>query len=312
MVHSCYRHQETSQKQLKNEEILLENVQLSLTKNLSRAPPKERENIQKFWKLYNKIPSSFRYLALDGLLHQSCFPQLSYLSESLQLLTKVNFLEILPKEISFKILQYMDPTTLCRASQTCQKWKTICDSDELWKRMCTQHINKKCTKCGWGLPLMSHHFDCIPVERTNSQPPKKRLKSSSCISFKPLDPLPASPEIVTLPRPWKHIFAERSGVAKNWKKLKYDEKDLIGHTDVVKCLYYDESKGLLISASNDCTLRAWNTATGVCIGILKGHTKSVRGVQFDNSKIISCSMDKTIKIWNRKTFECVRTMDSAL
>jgi F-box/WD-40 domain protein MET30 len=46
----------------------------------------------------------------------------------------------------------------------------------------------------------------------------------------------------------------------------------------------------------------------VCLAILKGHTDVVRGVQFDDSKIISCSMDKTIRIWSLGTFECVRVI----
>ena len=54
---------------------------------------------------------------------------------------------------------------------------------------------------------------------------------------------------------------------------------------------------------------AWNTDTGICLAILKGHSGVVRGVQFDNSKIISCSMDKTIRIWSLKTFECVRVIE---
>lgn len=85
-------------------------------------------------------------------------------------------------------------------------------------------------------------------------------------------------------------------------------------------LYYSEARAFLITGSADTTLRyvirkieyadwlysAWNTDTGVCLAIFKGHTGVVRGVQFDNSKIISCSMDKTIRIW---TFECVRVIE---
>jgi F-box/WD-40 domain protein MET30 len=180
--------------------------------------------------------------------------------------------------------------------------------------MCEQHINKKCTKCGWGLPLMSHQ--AIVAEKKRPISPIKPSSSKkicpddrSCIKVKPLN-LPVTPMKPVTLRPWKHIFAERSVVARNWKNLNFQARNLIGHIDSVKSLYYDEANSFLVSASSDCTMRAWNVDTGVCIGILKGHTMSVRGVQFDDSKIVSCSMDKTIRIWSRKTFGCVRVIES--
>lgn len=30
----------------------------------------------------------------------------------------------------------------------------MADDDLLWRRMCGQHIDRKCEKCGWGLPLL--------------------------------------------------------------------------------------------------------------------------------------------------------------
>jgi F-box/WD-40 domain protein MET30 len=30
----------------------------------------------------------------------------------------------------------------------------LADDDLLWRRMCGQHIERKCVKCGWGLPLL--------------------------------------------------------------------------------------------------------------------------------------------------------------
>lgn len=107
---------------------------------------------------------------------------------------------------------------------------------------------------------------------------------------------------------WKKIYAERSVVARNWRKPLFFTKNLIGHTDGVMTMFFCEARSFLITGSIDNTLRAWNTDSGVCLAILKGHTDVVRGVQFDDSKIISCSMDKTIRIWSLGTFECVRVI----
>ena len=53
-----------------------------------------------------------------------------------------------------RILGYLDAISLGRAAQVNQHWKTLADDDLLWRRMCGQHIDRKCEKCGWGLPLL--------------------------------------------------------------------------------------------------------------------------------------------------------------
>ncbi|KAJ3257628.1 hypothetical protein HK103_004416 [Boothiomyces macroporosus] len=307
MNHKCYRHQKQDQEN---------NKELTLKNQLARESKDDQILISAIWDNYSKLSWSKRSLALNGILHYSCFPQLSYLSDSLIELTKVDFITILPSEICYKILNYLDATSLCHVSQVCKSWKEMGDSDVIWKRMCSQHIDKKCSKCGWGLPLMSTmKRKEIPCESSMPDPkrqktcsPSKPSESTKCIQIEPLQHIPPVPVKIET-KPWKQIYAERSVVARNWRKPKCSTRKLLGHVDGVMGLYFDQARGLLISASFDHTLRAWDINTGICVGILKGHTKCVRGVQFDESKIISCSMDKTIRIWHPKTFECVRTIE---
>src|SRR5437667_12011076 len=91
---------------------------------------------------------------LQGILAQCCFPQLSFLSAQVRDLIKIDFLTALPPEISFKILCFLDTTSLCKAAQVSRRWRQLADDDVIWHRMCEQHIDRKCTKCGWGLPLL--------------------------------------------------------------------------------------------------------------------------------------------------------------
>ncbi len=53
-----------------------------------------------------------------------------------------------------RILGYLDAISLGRAAQVSKSWKALADDDLLWRRMCGQHIDRKCEKCGWGLPLL--------------------------------------------------------------------------------------------------------------------------------------------------------------
>lgn len=51
-------------------------------------------------------------------------------------------------------MAYLDAMSLGRAAQVSKSWKALADDDLLWRTMCEQHIEKKCEKCGWGLPLL--------------------------------------------------------------------------------------------------------------------------------------------------------------
>ena len=290
MKHTCYRHEASQEQRLRQEEQqLIAQAQL--------IDQHESEKINQIFKLYKSLNVNYRNLMLKGILHYSCFPQLSYLSSSLVEVCKIDFIGLLPTEIAIKCLFYLDACSLSRASQCSKKWKEVSDNDVVWKHMCSQHIERKCTKCGWGLPLMSKYFkeEVKNIEDGNSSDesgPKKKLKLEK--------------------RSWKSIYAERSVVASNWKNARFKECILIGHTDIIYSLWYDEVSNILVSASADGTLMKWDILKGVCMGVMKGHTNRVTGCQFDNSKIISCSMDKSIRIWNFCSLQCMRIINGII
>lgn len=91
---------------------------------------------------------------LQGIMSQCCFPQLSFVSATVRDLIRIDFMTALPPEIAFKILCYLDTTSLCKAAQVSRRWRALADDDVVWHRMCEQHIHRKCKKCGWGLPLL--------------------------------------------------------------------------------------------------------------------------------------------------------------
>lgn len=80
--------------------------------------------------------------------------QLSHLSDSLNRIIRIDPFSLIPREVSLRILGYLDAISLGRAAQVSKSWKALADDDLLWRRMCGQHIDRKCEKCGWGLPLL--------------------------------------------------------------------------------------------------------------------------------------------------------------
>jgi F-box/WD-40 domain protein MET30 len=66
---------------------------------------------------------------------------------------------------------------------------------------------------------------------------------------------------------------------------------------------------VLITGSIDRTARIWNLETGEEIRCIKGHTRALCALQFDEVKLVTGSMDHTLRIWNWRTGDCISTLE---
>jgi F-box/WD-40 domain protein MET30 len=348
----------------------------------------EQQAVNTIWSLFSSAPAKRRLLILRGLLTIACPSQLSFLQEALALEMRIDPVEVLPREVTLKVFGYLDAISLGRAAQVSRAWKGMADDDLLWRTMCEQHIERKCEKCGWGLPLLGERrrkarlaMNALPSSRagetsrgrdsdvrrmledtvtsalqahaehaqlhherspyphdapsssmnvdTSSASASdshrhKRSKTSSPTPSRPQSPsgprarqaLRAPPEAAPTPpltRPWKHVYCERLAIERNWRRGTCSATVLSGHTDSITCLQVAEdlphpSFPVLMTGSWDRSVRIWNLETGKEVGILRGHTRGVRALQFDALKLVTGSMDSTLKIWNWRTGECMRTL----
>ena len=69
---------------------------------------------------------------------------------------------------------------------------------------------------------------------------------------------------------------------------------------------------MLVSCSNDKTIRLWNPQTGQLLRTLEGHTETPTSVSFSNDGLLLASkaLDDTIRIW-RTTGECVAILNES-
>ena len=86
----------------------------------------------------------------------------------------------------------------------------------------------------------------------------------------------------------------------NVKRREMAVGPLTGHIDHVLSIAYSPIGTRLVSASDDNTVRIWDSETGQLLSILNGHSGSVQSVaySFDGSRIVSGSRDKTIPVWD--------------
>lgn len=75
---------------------------------------------------------------------------------------------------------------------------------------------------------------------------------------------------------------------------------LEGHTQKINSCAINANGSIAVSASDDNTLKIWDTNSGVEIRTLNGHTKEVKFCSIDalGNKIVSTALDGSLKVWD--------------
>ncbi|QDS69449.1 hypothetical protein FKW77_005593 [Venturia effusa] len=331
----CNRHRPDRKCRRQADEVSMEDLQTQLGA-LSQS---DQQGISHVWSIFAAAPAKQRELMLQGILSVCCFPQLSFVSAAVKDMIKIDFLALLPPELSFQILCSLDTTSLTKAAQVSRRWRQLADDDVVWHKMCEQHIDRKCTKCGWGLPLLDRKRLRLEKRQMQLRASGRGLNEWSP-EITPVPDMPPSNERVvqeratsskrslenseeasreasgkrlctqTKPprtkRPWKDVYKDRFRVGANWKYKRYTEKILEGHENGVTCLQFRDN--ILASGSYDSTIKMWDLDTGEVIRTLAGHALGVRCLQFEESQLVSGSLDGSVKIWDWRTGELQKTL----
>lgn len=102
---------------------------------------------------------------IEGII-DICGPeQLCFLSTKLEILVKRDYLKCLPLELSFHVLKWLDPVSLCKCCLVSKEWnKVILSCDDVWQNACRRlgmegHNNSErtpSTVTTWKQMYMSH------------------------------------------------------------------------------------------------------------------------------------------------------------
>ena len=310
----CYRHRPDLKCRRQANEPSMEQLQNELA-SLSQS---DQQAISHVWSLFSAAPAKHRNLMLQGVLTQCCFPQLSFISANVRDLIKIDFLSALPAELGFKILCYLDTTSLCKAAQVSQRWRSLADDDVVWHKMCEQHIDRKCTKCGWGLPLLERKR--LRIEKRQIQ---LRATGRGLNQWSPaITPLPEVPVASASSPQHDAESAEASASAGTKRPLEsgltspVSSKKLCSRSAQAEDdaadkqeSYFEPKKRPWKDVYKDRFKVGTAWKYGRCsTKVFKGHSNGVMCLQFDDNVLVTGSYDSTVKVWNIKTGEEIRTL----
>ncbi|KAH9881038.1 hypothetical protein J1614_001531 [Plenodomus biglobosus] len=305
----CYRHRPDLLCRRQADEPSMEQLQ----EELGRESQADQQSITNVWSLFSAAPSRHRNLMLQGILAQCCFPQLSFISSSVRNLIKIDFLSALPTELGFKILCHLDTTSLCKAAQVSRRWRQLADDDVVWHKMCEQHIDRKCTKCGWGLPLLDQR-------RLRHEKRKIQLRASGRGLNQWSPNITPVPDITAPPAALADSTCDTSESTSGTKRPASEDpsaspevsskRSCTGVNSDDLAPYFEEPKK---RPWKDVYKDRYKVGTNWKYGrystrILKGHTNGVMCLQFDDEILITGSYDATVKVWDIKTGKEIRTL----
>src|SRR5438552_744664 len=75
---------------------------------------------------------------------------------------------------------------------------------------------------------------------------------------------------------------------------------LRGHSAFIHCVVFSPDGTQVATASDDKTVKIWDSATGKDVHTLRGHTSLVLSVSFspDGTRLASAGDDKTVRLWD--------------
>ncbi|KAH6676438.1 mitochondrial division protein-like protein 1 [Halenospora varia] len=110
--------------------------------------------------------------------------------------------------------------------------------------------------------------------------------------------LPSASSTPTKPKRHKTVRRKSMPILHEHFEPGSNIREIQAHSDSITALDFDVPFGTMVTAALDDSVRVWDLNAGRCMGLLEGHTASVRTLQVEDNIVATGSMDATIRLWD--------------
>ncbi|KAM3717520.1 F-box/WD repeat-containing protein [Dirofilaria immitis] len=274
------------------------------------------ENVFTWIKQFKMLSSSDQMDALTDLIDECSLDHIRHLRSVIEPFFQKDFIKELPKEIALHVMCFLSPADIARISLTCRYWHNLAEDNRLWRKKC-EEINVRAIdepsdrKSGaWAETASTNGIEIVgyrPVPSyrlalfTGYHPHWLRYYSDA----------DDSPKNVCLARSkWKALYLRHQRILANWRYRPLRGSCILkGHDEhVITCLQIHGD--LIVTGSDDNTLKIWSASKAVCLQTLTGHTGGVWSSQMseDGKTVTSGSTDRTVRVWCVETGQCLHCL----
>ncbi|XP_061836567.1 F-box/WD repeat-containing protein 2 [Nerophis lumbriciformis] len=240
-----------------------------------------------------------RIQSLDHLISISGAAQLRHLSNGLEALLKRDFLRLLPLELAFYLLRWLDPQTLLTCCLVCKQWNKVINS-------CLEVWQSACRKLGWRIDESiqdASHWKGVYIKaklRMMQLKDQKAFETSSLIGH--------SARVYALYYKDGLLCTGSDDLSAKLWDVRTGQCIYGIQTHTCATVKFDEQK--LVTGSFDNTVACWEWSTGAKIQQFRGHTGAVFSVDYNDEldMLVSGSADFTVKVWALAAGACLNTL----
>ncbi|KAM3600004.1 uncharacterized protein V6R79_015642 [Siganus canaliculatus] len=240
-----------------------------------------------------------RNQSLDHLISLSGAVQLRHLSNGLETLLKRDFLRLLPLELAFYLLRWLDPQTLLTCCLVCKQWnKVISSCTEVWQGVCRE--------LGWRIDESiqdASHWKGVYLKakmRMMQLKDQEAFETSSLIGH--------SARVYALYYKDGLLCTGSDDLSAKLWDVRTGQCIYGIQTHTCATVKFDEQK--LVTGSFDNTIACWEWSTGAKIQQFRGHTGAVFSVDYNDELdlLVSGSADFSVKVWALSAGACLNTL----
>lgn len=240
--------------------------------------------------------------------------QIRFLMSIIEPQLQRDFISLLPKELALFVLSFLEPKDLLKAAQTCRYWRILCEDNLLWREKCKEYglrdeetlselFRKRAVRNANRnvlTPAVSPVSSPSTSSSLNHLQQQQQAKTNSNLFFNLTNLTNNQLQNGAFQRSeYKMAYLRQRGIEHNWRygrfpteadntntknvhnnapkgRLLKEILHLKGHDDhVITCLQFDPQSNIIVSGSDDNTLKVWSSVNGRCLQTLTGHSGGV-------------------------------------